>query len=38
MKNKRTAHIISHSHWDREWYMSFEKHRYYLVKLLDELL
>lgn len=38
MKNKRTAHIISHSHWDREWYMSFEKHRYYLVKLIDELL
>ncbi|MCJ7842237.1 alpha-mannosidase [Lederbergia sp. NSJ-179] len=33
-----TAHIISHSHWDREWYLPFEKHRYYLVKLMDALL
>ncbi|WP_096189005.1 alpha-mannosidase [Evansella halocellulosilytica] len=35
---KKTAHIISHSHWDREWYMSLEEHRYYLVKLIDDLL
>ncbi|WP_413376547.1 alpha-mannosidase [Alkalihalobacillus sp. 1P02AB] len=35
---KKTAHIISHSHWDREWYMSLEEHRYYLVKLFDDLL
>ncbi|SDZ57042.1 alpha-mannosidase [Evansella caseinilytica] len=38
MKPKKTAHIISHSHWDREWYMSLEEHRYYLVKLFDDLL
>ena len=37
MEFKTTAHIISHSHWDREWYMPFEKHRYYLVKLMDTL-
>ncbi|MDZ5711419.1 alpha-mannosidase [Jeotgalibacillus haloalkalitolerans] len=35
---KKTAHIISHSHWDREWYMSLEEHRYYLVQLFDDLL
>lgn len=35
---KKTAHIISHSHWDREWYLPFEKHRYYLVQLIDDLL
>ncbi|KRG11723.1 alpha-mannosidase, partial [Lederbergia galactosidilytica] len=35
---KTTAHIISHSHWDREWYLPFEKHRFYLVKLMDALL
>lgn len=35
---KKTAHIISHSHWDREWYLPFEKHRFYLVKLIDDLL
>ncbi|WP_078378757.1 alpha-mannosidase [Sutcliffiella halmapala] len=38
MKIDKTAHIISHSHWDREWYMSLEEHRYYLVKLFDDLL
>jgi len=35
---KKTAHIISHSHWDREWYLPFETHRFYLVKLMDDLL
>lgn len=35
---KKIAHIISHSHWDREWYLPFEKHRYFLVKLMDRLL
>lgn len=36
--NKKTVHIISHSHWDREWYMPFERHRVALVKLMDNLL
>jgi alpha-mannosidase len=34
----KTAHIISHSHWDREWYLPFEKHRYYYIKLMNELI
>lgn len=34
---KKTAHIIAHSHWDREWYTSFEKHRMKLVELMDQL-
>ncbi len=33
-----TLHVISHSHWDREWYLPFERHRRRLVKLLDDLL
>ena len=32
---KTTVHIISHSHWDREWYMPFEKHRMKLLELMD---
>jgi len=36
--SKKTAHIISHSHWDREWYLPFETHRHLLVKLMDTLL
>lgn len=38
MDGKKTVHVISHSHWDREWYMPFEKHRYRLTKLMDRLL
>ena len=35
---KKVLHIISHSHWDREWYMSFEQHRMRLVELFDALI
>lgn len=31
----KTVHIIPHSHWDREWYMPFEYHRYHLIELID---
>ncbi|MCC3371864.1 glycoside hydrolase family 38 C-terminal domain-containing protein [Cohnella sp. REN36] len=37
MDNK-TVHIISHSHWDREWYMPFEKFRIRLVQLIDRVM
>jgi alpha-mannosidase/mannosylglycerate hydrolase len=33
-----TLHVVSHTHWDREWYMPFELHRRRLVRLLDDLL
>ncbi len=31
-------HLISNSHWDREWYMSHEKYLARLVPLMDRLL
>jgi hypothetical protein len=31
-------HLISHTHWDREWYLPFQNFRLRLVHLLDELL
>ncbi|WP_090799849.1 alpha-mannosidase [Paenibacillus sp. GP183] len=34
----KTAHIIAHSHWDREWYIPFEKHRLKLVQLMEDLI
>ncbi|WP_315795909.1 alpha-mannosidase [Paenibacillus sp. BIC5C1] len=34
----KTAHIVAHSHWDREWYLSFEKHRMLLVQLMEDLI
>ena len=30
--------IVPHTHWDREWYLPFQRFRYTLVKLIDELL
>ena len=35
---KTTVHIVPHTHWDREWYMAFERHRMRLVELLDTLI
>ena len=35
---KYTLHVISHTHWDREWYLPFERFRLRLVDLMDKLL
>ena len=32
------VHIVSHTHWDREWYHPFERFRLGLVALIDDLL
>jgi alpha-mannosidase len=37
-KNLLSAHYISGTHWDREWYRPFQEYRILLVKLLDDLL
>jgi hypothetical protein len=37
MTNKE-YHVISHTHWDREWYQCFEVFRLRLVDLMDHLL
>jgi len=31
-------HVVSHTHWDREWYGPFESFRLRLVDLIDRLL
>ncbi len=33
-----SAHIVTHTHWDREWYLPVERFRQRLVALIDELL
>ncbi|WP_328805565.1 alpha-mannosidase [Paenibacillus apii] len=38
MNNPLVCHIISHTHWDREWYLPYEKHHVRLVRLMDTLL
>ena len=34
----RTLHLVSHTHWDREWYLTFQQFRLRLVHLVDRLL
>jgi len=39
MNNKPfTAHVVAHTHWDREWYNTFQVFRMRLVRLIDRLL
>ncbi len=33
-----TLHLVSHTHWDREWYLTFQQFRLKLVHLLDHVL
>ena len=37
LKNVR-IHIVSHTHWDREWYLPYQIFRMKLVNLMDRLL
>jgi mannosylglycerate hydrolase len=36
--SKRTFVVVSHTHWDREWYQPFEEFRVRLVRMMDSLL
>ncbi|MGQ9674702.1 MAG: alpha-mannosidase [Chloroflexota bacterium] len=38
MAEKMTAVVVSHTHWDREWYLPFQRFRIKLVDLIDSLL
>ena len=30
--------VVSHTHWDREWYMPFQEYRMWLIHAMDNLL
>lgn len=34
----KKVHIVSHSHWDREWYLPYERHHMLLIELIDDVL
>lgn len=36
--DKAEVIVVSHTHWDREWYLTFEEFRYHLVLAMDRLL
>ena len=33
-----TLHLVSHTHWDREWHLTFQQFRLQLVDLVDGVL
>ncbi len=33
-----TMHVVSHTHWDREWHLTFQQFRLRLVDLIDNVL
>ena len=35
---KTIGYVLSHTHWDREWYLSFQLFRMRLVDMLDTLI
>lgn len=37
-QDRKIIHVVSNSHWDREWCYPFEETRLLLVKFMDELL
>lgn len=38
MSQKTVALVVSQTHWDREWYFTFQQFRFKLVSLMDRLL
>ncbi len=38
MPDKYIAFVCSETHWDREWYGTFQQYRWRLVRLMDKLL
>ena len=38
MEDKKTIHVISGTHWDREWRFSAEQSLLRLAELIDSLL
>ncbi len=38
MQKERIFHVISNTHWDREWRFPFQKNRQMLVNMIDQVL
>jgi mannosylglycerate hydrolase len=40
MQNNTTkkAILVSHTHWDRAWYLTFEEYRYRLISMIDRII
>lgn len=37
-RSKKTGIIVSHTHWDRAWYLPFQQFRHRMVRMIDRLI
>jgi len=37
-KEKTRCHVVSHTHWDREWYLSFQEYRTRLTRVVRKVI
>lgn len=37
-KTSTKATLVSHTHWDRAWYLTFEQYRYKLIQMIDRII
>jgi len=35
---QKTAIVVSHTHWDRAWYLTFQQFRHRMVRMIDRLI
>ncbi|MGC8654667.1 MAG: alpha-mannosidase [Candidatus Kryptoniota bacterium] len=38
MSRSSIYHFVPHAHWDREWYLTFEGYRAWLIEMVDDLI
>ena len=38
MARQKEVHVVSHTHRDREWYLTFQQYRMRLVDVIDQVL
>lgn len=37
-RHKKTGIVVSHTHWDRAWYLTFQQFRHRMVRMVDRLI
>ncbi len=37
-RDKETVYLVSHTHWDREWYLPFQTYRLKLLDVIDRII
>lgn len=37
-QKKKTGIVVSHTHWDRAWYLTFQQFRHRMVRMIDRLI